>query len=138
MMIEKLKPLFDLDGTLIREERGSKRLFDFLKADAILNLTKHDLTPLGELVRDSGKEFDIVQSVNAQIPFFACRNILYTKEAQEDIQRYLYCKEFGVSPYEGDYSKHPAKWIDKAFIIKKAIAKQERKLRDVRKDSNKI
>ena len=86
----------------------------------------------------SGKEFDIVQSVNAQIPFFACRNILYTKEAQEDIQRYLYCKEFGVSPYEGDYSKHPAKWIDKAFIIKKAIAKQERKLRDVRKDSNKI
>ena len=60
MMIEKLKPLFDLDGTLIREERGSKRLFDFLKADAILNLTKHDLTPLGELVRDSGKEFDIL------------------------------------------------------------------------------
>ena len=59
-MIEKLKPLFDLDGTLIREERGSKRLFDFLKADAILNLTKHDLTPLGKLVRDSGKEFDIL------------------------------------------------------------------------------
>jgi len=60
MMIKKLKPLFDLDGTLIREERGSKRLFDFLKVDAILNLTEHDLTPLGELVRDSGKEFDIL------------------------------------------------------------------------------
>jgi hypothetical protein len=40
MMIKKLKPLFDLDGTLI--------------------LTEHDLTPLGELVRDSGKEFDIL------------------------------------------------------------------------------
>ena len=60
MMIKKLNPLFDLDGTLIREERGSKRLFDFLKPDAILNLTEQDLTPLGELVRDSSKEFDIL------------------------------------------------------------------------------
>ena len=60
MMNEKLKPLFDLDGTLIREERGSDRLFDFLKPHAILNITEHDLTPLGILVRDSGKEFDIL------------------------------------------------------------------------------
>ena len=59
-MKEKLKPLFDLDGTLIREERGSDRLFDFLRPHAILNLTEHDLTPLGVLVRDSGKEFDIL------------------------------------------------------------------------------
>ena len=59
-MIKKLNPLFDLDGTLIREDRGSKRLFDFLKPDAILNLTEQDLTPLGELVRDSSKEFDIL------------------------------------------------------------------------------
>ena len=59
-MKEKLKPLFDLDGTLIREERGSDRLFDFLRPHAILNLTEHDLTPLGVLVRDSGNEFDIL------------------------------------------------------------------------------
>ncbi len=50
----------NLDGTLIREERGSDRLFDFLKPHAILNLTEDDLTPLGVLVRDSGKEFDIL------------------------------------------------------------------------------
>ena len=55
-----LKPLFDLDGTLIREERGNNRLFDFFKPHAILNLTQDDLTPLGILVRDSGKEFDIL------------------------------------------------------------------------------
>jgi hypothetical protein len=55
-----LKPLFDLDGTLIKEVRGSKRLFDFLNPAAILNLKESDLTPLGELVRDSGKEFDIL------------------------------------------------------------------------------
>ena len=60
MKNETLKPLFDLDGTLIREERGNNRLFDFFKPHAILNLTQDDLTPLGILVRDSGKEFDIL------------------------------------------------------------------------------
>ena len=59
-MKEKLKPLFDLDGTLIREDRDSDRLFDFFRPHAILSLTEHDLTPLGVLVRDSGKEFDIL------------------------------------------------------------------------------
>ena len=54
MKNETLKPLFDLDGTLIREERGNNRLFDFFKPHAILNLTQDDLTPLGILVRDSG------------------------------------------------------------------------------------
>jgi len=57
---ETLKPLFDLDGTLIKEVRGSKRLFDFINPAAILNLEENDLTPLGVLVRDSGKEFDIL------------------------------------------------------------------------------
>ena len=55
-----LKPLFDLDGTLIKEVRGSKRLFDFTNPSAILNLEESDLTPLGVLVRDSGKAFDIL------------------------------------------------------------------------------
>ncbi len=57
---EVLKPLFDLDGTLIKEVRGSKRLFDFTNPAAILNLEEGDLTPLGKLVRDSGKQFDIL------------------------------------------------------------------------------
>ena len=66
MMIKKdtskevLEPLFDLDGTLIKEVRGSKRLFDFTNPSAILNLEESDLTPLGKLVRDSGKQFDIL------------------------------------------------------------------------------
>ena len=57
---ETLQPLFDLDGTLIKEVRGSKRLFDFINPAAILNLEESDLTPLGKLVRDSGKQFDIL------------------------------------------------------------------------------
>ncbi len=50
---EILKPIFDLDGTLITEDRESTRLFDFHNAEAILNLEESDLTPLGKLVRDS-------------------------------------------------------------------------------------
>ena len=57
---ELLEPIFDLDGTLIVENRDSTRLFDFNNAEAILNLTKHDLTVLGKLIRDSSKQFDIL------------------------------------------------------------------------------
>ena len=57
---ELIEPLFDLDGTLITEDRHSTRLFDFNNHTAILNLVESDLTPLGVLVRDSGKLFDIL------------------------------------------------------------------------------
>ena len=57
---ETIKPLFDLDGTLIVEDRNSNRLFDFNDPAAILNLEGSDITPLGELVRASGKPFDIL------------------------------------------------------------------------------
>ena len=60
MTEETLKPLFDLDGTLIKEMRESNRLFDYTNPAAILNLEESDLTPLGILVRDSGKQFDIL------------------------------------------------------------------------------
>ena len=73
-----------------------------------------------------GKEFDVAQSINSQLPFFACRNIVYDKEIQRDIQRYVYCKDNNVSPYEGDYGKQPALWVEKYFIIKAAFAKKER------------
>ena len=74
-----------------------------------------------------GSEFDIAESVNAQLPFFACRNILLDKDIQKDIKRYIYCKELGVSPYDGDYGKHPAKWVDRFFVIKNSFAKLEKK-----------
>jgi hypothetical protein len=65
-----IKPIFDLDGTLIVENRGSKRLFDFTNPSAILNLTENDLTPLGVLVRDSGRPFDILTARGSQSSSF--------------------------------------------------------------------
>ena len=85
--------------------------------DLLIEETKH--------ANLQGKDFDIARSVYAQLPFFACNNIIYSKECQQDIQRYIYCKEFGVSPYEGNFQKHPSKWVEKCFIIKNALAKKE-------------
>ena len=76
--------------------------------------------------RRGGGEFDIAQSVNSQLPFFSCKNILFTKDIANDIQRYIYCTELGTSPYTGDYGSQPAKWVDRFFIIKKAFAKLEK------------
>tara|TARA_B100000902_G_C27254639_1_gene887151 strand:+ start:373 stop:744 length:372 start_codon:yes stop_codon:yes gene_type:complete len=74
-----------------------------------------------------GKQFDIEASVQAQLPFFCCKNRFYKKEFQKDIQRYLYCEKFGISPYKGDYGKQPCLWVDKVFVLKKAFAKLESK-----------
>ena len=65
-----IEPLFDLDGTLIIELRDSKRLFDFTNPAAILSLKESDLTPLGKLVRDSGKEFDILTARGKESGWF--------------------------------------------------------------------
>ena len=61
----------------------------------------------------TGKEFDVANSVNAQLSFFTCRNHLFDKEIQRDFNKYLYCQEFGVPPHKGDYGSQPALWVDK-------------------------
>lgn len=72
-----------------------------------------------------GKGFDIAKAVSQQLPFFCCKSKLHDIEYQKDISRYMYCKEFGVSPYEGHFSSHPSKWILKSQIIKSSFNKLE-------------
>tara|TARA_R100001163_G_C5041674_1_gene179678 strand:- start:741 stop:1157 length:417 start_codon:yes stop_codon:yes gene_type:complete len=98
-----------------------------------------DLILEAKYYQSEGRDWDTAQSVSSQLVFFACRNIVYSKECQRDIQKYLYCKEFSVSPYEGDYSKHPASWIEKSFIIRNALAKKEKEIINAaRNNKNKI
>ena len=73
---------------------------------------------------EKGKGFDIAKSIMAQLPFFSCRNIILDTNAQKDISKYIYCSDFGISPYRGSYGDQPKKWIDKFFIIKKLISNQ--------------
>ena len=79
---------------------------------------------------NEGKSFDVALSVSKQLPFFSCMNILYNQEAQKDIEKYIYCKEFGISPYPGSFGEQPKRWIDRMFIIKKAFAKREQSMID--------
>ena len=90
-----------------------------------------------ELNETEGKQFDIELSVQAQLPFFSCKNRLFSREMQKDIQRYMYCEKFGVSPYSGDFGKQPCLWVDKVFIIKKAFANLEKnQIKKAKKDGS--
>ena len=86
---------------------------------------------------EQGKEFDIAKSINAQLPFFCCKNIVQSREHQKDIERFIYSEQFGIPPYPGSYGEQPAKWVDRAFIIKGALAKKQKDQIDgARKDNN--
>ena len=90
---------------------------------------------------EQGKDFDIGESVVNQLPFFACQNSLVDISIQKDVERYIYCEKFGVSPYSGSYGEQPASWVKRSFQIRKALAKKEK--RDInagrsRKNNNKI
>ena len=81
-----------------------------------------------------GKSFDVGLSVSKQLPFFSCMNILYNQDAQKDIEKYIYCKEFGISPYPGSFGGQPKRWVDTMFMIKKALAKREESMINKQKE----
>ena len=80
-----------------------------------------------------GKDFDVSVSVISQIPFFACKNIFFDQDVQRDIEKYIYCEKFGVPPYLGDYGKQPYTWVKRAFAIRTALAKREKRELDASK-----
>ena len=88
---------------------------------------------------NKGTSFDIAGSVVAQLPFFACNNIFFDKDVQRDIEKYIYCEKFGVPPHKGSFGEQPYKWVSRAFAIKSALAKKEKKEIDAaRQNNNKI
>ena len=85
----------------------------------------------------SGKEFDVSESIIAQIPFFSCNNHIYDKELQKDIQRYTYCKDSSVSAYPGSFGEQPYIWVQKYFVIRNAFAKLEKRIIEKNKQKGK-
>ena len=123
---------FPYDAQLPIITNGIREIKTFTCKDDVWSVVELLIKEIYE-VNDKGKEFDVAQSINAQLPFFTCKNIVFDKEIQRDIQRYIYCNETGVPPYKGDYNDQPALWLDRYFLIKKAFAKRESK---VIKDAN--
>jgi len=74
-----------------------------------------------------GGSFNIGESVMVQLPFFACNNIFLNKESQKDIARFVYSRDFGISPYKGSYGEQPAKWVAKSFLLKNLLERQKSK-----------
>ena len=89
--------------------------------------------------QEQGKSFDIIESLVAQIPFFACSNQFMDTSLNTDIERYTYCEKFNIPPYEGSYDNQPAKWVRRAFAIREAFAKKEKKdINSGKQHNNKI
>tara|TARA_Y100001938_G_scaffold89731_1_gene122879 strand:+ start:4106 stop:4303 length:198 start_codon:yes stop_codon:yes gene_type:complete len=64
-------------------------------------------------------------------------NIFFDNDIQRDIQRYVYCEKFGVSPYKGSYGEQPFKWVQKTFLIRASLAKKEkREIENVKQHNN--
>ena len=115
---------------------GKRDILTFTCKEDVWNIVDLLIKEINESNK-KGKEFDVAQSINAQVPFFACRNILFDKNIQRDIQRYIYCKELGISPFKGHYGDHPALWIDRFFLIKSSFAKKESLMAKKMKKDNK-
>ena len=84
---------------------------------------------------EKGGTFNIAESIMAQLPFFACQNLFLTKESQKDISRFVYSKDFSVSPYKGSYGEQPFKWVGKSFVLKNIIERQKSKAVNYGKNS---
>ena len=85
-----------------------------------------------ELIKQ-GSNLNVAQAVMAQLPFFACRNIMLDMDAQKEIERFMYARQFKISPYKGSYGEQPKKWVQKSFILNNLVERQKAKaMKDAR------
>ena len=77
---------------------------------------------------EKGSSFNIASSVMAQLPFFACSNVIMDQKAQKDISRFMYARNFNVSAYKGSYGEQPKKWVEKSFLLNNLIERQKAKV----------
>lgn len=76
---------------------------------------------------EKGNSFNIASSVMAQLPFFACINVIMNQKAQQDISRFMYVRNFNVPAYKGSYGEQPKKWVEKSFLLNNLIERQKAK-----------
>lgn len=76
---------------------------------------------------EKGRSLNIAGSVMVQLPFFSCKNIIYNEESQKDISRFMYSRQFNISPYKGSYGEQPKKWIEKSFLLSNLIEREKAK-----------
>ena len=108
---------------------GNYKTLTFREDKDVWDIVEKIIEETKEVNKGMGKSFDIANSVLKQLPFFACKNILFKKEHQQDISKYVYCNDFSISAYPGSYGDQPYKWVNKAMYIKNALQKRDNNLR---------
>ena len=98
----------------------------FASNDEVWNVIRLLIDETEENIKE-GSNLHIAESVMAQLPFFACSNIIMDAEAQKDISRFMYAKQFNISPYKGSYGEQPKKWINKTFLLTHLLERQKSK-----------
>ena len=106
---------------------GKREVRTFESKDDVWEVIDLIIEETNQANQEKGMDFDIAKSVVSQIPFFACKSIFFDRDIQRDIQRYIYCEKFGVSPYNGSYGEQPFNWVQRAFAINSALAKKEKR-----------
>ena len=69
----------------------------------------------------TGKTFNVSSSAFAYIPQFTCPNHFLDQKMQNDINRFVFSKEYKIPPYEGSYGSYPRKWIEKCNKISESL-----------------
>ena len=106
---------------------GSYETRTFKNSDDVWEVVDLIIEETREMNTTHNKSFDVSASVQSQLPFFSCQNFIFDKEIQQDIERYIYCENFKTPAYSGCYGEQPNRWVQKSFLIKKALNKLQNK-----------
>ena len=90
----------------------------------VINLIIEETEEMNEM----GKSFDVAKSIDSQLPFFTCKNVISNRTYHKDIERYIYCENFKTPAYPGSYGEQPSRWVQKTYIIKKALNRLQNKV----------
>tara|TARA_Y100000401_G_scaffold29355_1_gene21407 strand:- start:3105 stop:3485 length:381 start_codon:yes stop_codon:yes gene_type:complete len=98
----------------------------FTSDDEVWNIIRLLIDETKQHIKE-GSNLHIAESVMAQLPFFTCSSMIMDAEAQKDISRFMYARQFNISPYKGSYGDQPKKWIDKTFLLTHLLERQKSK-----------
>ena len=123
-----INSIISIDKNALIEFNNKEDVWDYIN-DLIEEVEYHNET--------TGSNLSITSSIYDQLPFFVCKNFFLSKDYQDEISKYLYCKDTSTPAYSGSYGETPALWIEKYYIIKKALMDKENNMRNkIRKEKH--
>ena len=86
-----------------------------------------ELTSSGLFDRFMGEKltFDGVTKTGELVGLMYLVHLIVDKDAQKDIGRFIYSRDYSISPYKGSYGEQPSKWVEKSFLMKNLIERKK-------------